>query len=75
MQWIDYIILIVALFLIAIVLMQNAQDDIQDAFSGAKSELFKSQKARGFERVLNISVLVLSIIFVVSTIISRVLIA
>lgn len=75
MQWVDYIILVAALVLIAIVLMQNAQDNIQDAFSGAKSELFKNQKARGFERVLNISVLVTSVIFVVATIISRVLIA
>ena len=50
MQWIDYIVLIASVILIAIVLMSNAQDDIQDAFSGARSELFKT-KARGFERV------------------------
>ncbi|MGI6781986.1 MAG: preprotein translocase subunit SecG [Acholeplasmataceae bacterium] len=74
MQWIDYIILLASIFVIAIVLMQNAQDDIKDAFSGAKSELFKNQKARGFERILNISVLVASIIFIVGTIISRALI-
>ncbi len=74
MQWIDYIVLIASVILIAIVLMSNAQDDIQDAFSGARSELFKNQKARGFERVLNISALVISVIFVVATIISRVLI-
>lgn len=75
MQWIDYIVLIASVILIAIVLMSNAQDDIQDAFSGARSELFKNQKARGFERVLNISALVISVIFVVATIVSRVLIA
>ncbi|NLL69254.1 MAG: preprotein translocase subunit SecG [Acholeplasmataceae bacterium] len=74
MQWIDYIVLIASVILIAIVLMSNAQDDIQDAFSGARSELFKNQKARGFERVLNISALVISVIFVVATIVSRVLI-
>ncbi|MGI6787583.1 MAG: preprotein translocase subunit SecG [Acholeplasmataceae bacterium] len=74
MQWIDYIILIASIFLIAVVLLSSAQDDIQDAFSGAKSELFKNQKARGFERVLNISALVLSVIFIVGTIISRALI-
>lgn len=43
MQWVDYIILVAAVLLIAVVLMQNAQDDIQDAFSGAKSELFKTK--------------------------------
>ena len=75
MQWVDYIVLIAAVLLIAVVLMSNAQDDIQDAFSGARSELFKNQKARGFERVLNISALVISIILVVATIVSRVLIA
>lgn len=74
MHWVNYLILIIAIFLIAIVLMQNAQDDISDAFSGAKSELFKTQKARGFERVLNISALVLSVLFVTLTIVSRVLI-
>lgn len=73
MHWVNYIILIAALLLIAIVLLQNAQDDIQDAFSGAKSELFKQQKARGFERVLNISALVLSIVFIALTIVSRVI--
>ena len=75
MQWVDYIVLIASVILIAIVLMSNAQDDIQDAFSGARSELFKNQKARGFERVLNISALVISVIFVVATIVSRALIA
>lgn len=74
MQWVDYIILVAAVLLIAVVLMQNAQDDIQDAFSGAKSELFKNQKARGFERVLNISAFVLSAIFIIGTIVSRALI-
>ena len=74
MQWVDYIILVAAILLTAVVLMQNAQDDIQDAFSGAKSELFKSQKARGFERVLNISAFVLSAIFIIGTIVSRALI-
>ncbi len=74
MLWVDYIVLVSAILLIGIVLMQNAQDDIKDAFSGARSELFKNQKARGFERILNISVLVLSIIFITLAFVSRMLI-
>lgn len=49
MQLIDLFVVLVAILLIAAVLMQNAKDDIRDAFSGEKSELFKNQKERGFE--------------------------
>ena len=37
----DIFVLIISIFLIIIVLMQTSKDDINDAFNGNKSELFK----------------------------------
>ncbi len=49
----DILLLTVALFLITLVVMQSSKDNINNAFSGEKSELFNNQKQRGFELVLN----------------------
>lgn len=64
MIWADWIILILSIVLIVFVALQQSQDDIADAFSGDKSELFKNQKQRGFEWFLTIGTLVTSVIFV-----------
>lgn len=64
MQWIDWLILIAAIFLIVSVTLQNSDDDIQDAFSGEKSELYKNRKTMGFEAFLVKSSTVLSVLFV-----------
>ncbi|MCR5787297.1 MAG: preprotein translocase subunit SecG [Acholeplasmatales bacterium] len=65
MRWIDFIILIVSIALIVVVLMQQSKDDINDAFSGTKTELFKNQKSRGFEKFLEQATAVLSILFII----------
>ena len=70
MLWIDYIILLISVLLIIIVMMQNSKDDINDAFNGSKSELFKNQKTRGLELLLERSTAVLAVLFVVSVIVS-----
>ncbi len=49
----DIILLTVALFLITLVVLQSSKDNINNAFSGEKSELFNNQKQRGFELVLS----------------------
>ena len=36
MHVIDWFILVISLFLIVIVMMQNSKDDINDAFSGSR---------------------------------------
>ncbi len=64
MRPIDFIILIVSVCLIVVVLMQQSKDDINDAFSGSKSELFKNQKSRGIELFLERSTAVLAILFI-----------
>jgi preprotein translocase subunit SecG len=64
MRPIDYIILIVSVCLVVVVLMQQSKDDINDAFSGNKSELFKNQKSRGIELFLERSTAVLAILFI-----------
>jgi preprotein translocase subunit SecG len=64
MRPIDFIILIVSILLVLIVLMQQSKDDINDAFSGSKSELFKNQKSRGIELFLKVGTAVLAVLFV-----------
>ena len=70
MMWIDYIILVISVLLIIIVMMQNSKDDINDAFNGSKSELFKNQKTRGLELLLERSTAVLSVLFIISVVVS-----
>lgn len=67
---IDIIVAIVAVLLIIIVMMQGSKDDINDAFNGSKSELFKNQKTRGFELVLQRTTAVLAVLFIVLVIVS-----
>lgn len=64
MQWIDYLILIAAILLIVSVSLQKSDDNIQDAFSGEKSELYKNRKSMGFEAFLTKSSTIFSIVFV-----------
>lgn len=70
MMWIDYIVLVLSIALIAIVMMQNSKDDINDAFNGSKSELFKNQKTRGVELLLQRVTIVLGVLFIASVITS-----
>lgn len=70
MMWIDYIILVISIFLIVIVMLQNSKDDINDAFNGSKSELFKTQKTRGLELVLQRATAVLAVLFIVAVVVS-----
>ena len=70
MIWVDYILLVLAIALIVVVMMQNSKDDINDAFNGSKSELFKNQKTRGLELVLQRATVVIAVLFVVSVVTS-----
>lgn len=70
MYVIDWFILVISLFLIVIVMMQNSKDDINDAFSGSKTDLFKNQKTRGIDLVLERATLVLAVAFFVLIIIA-----
>lgn len=71
MIWIDFIALIATILLIGVVLLQQSSDDISDAFSGEKSELFKNRKTRGFELFLTRSTIILSVILVISVLLSN----
>lgn len=52
MHPLDYVVLGLSLLMIVVTMLQESKDDIKDAFSGEKSELFKNQKTRGAELVL-----------------------
>ena len=71
MLWMDYIAVIAVILLITVVLLQSSQDDIKDAFSGEKSELFKNKKARGFELFMMRATAVLSITLIVMVLLSN----
>ena len=71
MLWMDYIAIVAGVLFIISVLLQSSQDDIKDAFSGEKSELFKNKKTRGFELFMTRATLVFSIILVVMVLISN----
>ncbi|HKL61230.1 MAG TPA: preprotein translocase subunit SecG [Acholeplasma sp.] len=64
MNWADIIVLVLAVILILSVAVQQAQDSVQDAFSGEKSDLFKNQKARGIELFLMRVTLTTSFLFI-----------
>jgi preprotein translocase subunit SecG len=69
----DIFILIFAILLIIIVMMQESKDNINDAFSGQKTELFKNQKARGVELFFQRATAVLAICFIILIIVSAML--
>lgn len=71
MLWIDYLVIVFALAMIALVMLQSSNEDISDAFSGEKSELFKNKKERGFELFLTRASVVTAVLLVVSVVISN----
>ena len=73
LAWYDWILLIVSIALILIIVLQNSKDDVNNTFSGEKSELFANQKARGAEKIINRLTAGLSIAFFVLAIIISVL--
>ncbi|HOI85813.1 MAG TPA: preprotein translocase subunit SecG [Acholeplasmataceae bacterium] len=73
MNWADILIVIVTILLIGAVLLQQSQDDIKDAFSGEKSELFKNRKSRGLELFLVRASAVLSLLLIGLVIVSNLL--
>lgn len=70
MLWIDWLVLVFAILLISLIVLQESKDDINDAFSGTKSELFKNQKQRGFEVVLFWATFVIAVGFLVTAILA-----
>jgi len=61
---VDIFVAIIAILLIIIVMLQGSKDDINDAFNGGKSELFKDQKARGIELFMQRATLALAVLFI-----------
>jgi len=71
MIWVDYFALIAGILLALVVLLMHSQDDIKDAFSGEKSELFKNRKTRGLELFLHRSAAVLAVVLIVAVLLSN----
>lgn len=71
MIFIDYIAILATVFLIITVLLQQSSDNISDAFSGEKSELFKERRTRGLELFLSRSSYILIFIIVLAILLSN----
>ncbi len=71
MLWIDYLIIVFAIVMIVLVMLQSSNEDISDAFSGEKSELFKNKKERGFELFLTRASVITAVLLVVSVVLSN----
>ena len=67
---IDIFVTIVAILLIVIVMLQGSKDDINDAFNGSKSDLFKNQKTRGVEFFMQRTTAGLAVIYVALVLVS-----
>lgn len=68
----DWLALVVGILLVFIVLLQKGNDDIQDAFSGEKSELLKGKTTSSEERIITIVTTSLSFLFILFVILSNV---
>ncbi|MCR1809028.1 preprotein translocase subunit SecG [Haploplasma modicum] len=73
MNLFDWLALATGIILTIFVLLQQGDDDIQDAFSGEKSELFKNRKIRGFDLFMLRGTTVLAILFIAFVIVSNVM--
>jgi len=69
---VDYLLLVVALFLITLVVLQSSKDNASNAFSGEKSELFNNQKQRGFELILSRVTMGTSLAFIVLAVVASI---
>jgi len=70
MGFLDWLLLIVSVLLIALVMIQESKDDVKNTFSGEKSDLFKNQKQRGPELLLARITMGMSVVFVIVTILA-----
>lgn len=52
MTWLHWVLFAIAAILIGLVMLQESKNDVQNTFSGEKSDLFKNQKQRGPELFL-----------------------
>lgn len=66
----DYFVLVLSILMIIVVMLQTSKDDINDAFNGSKTDLFKDQKVRGAELFLQRSTIVIAVLFIAIVIVS-----
>ena len=61
---IDIFVFLISILLVIIVMLQGSKDDINDAFNGSKSDLFKTQKTRGVELFMQRTTAIIAVVFV-----------
>jgi preprotein translocase subunit SecG len=72
MGFLDWILIVVSVFLITLVALQSAKGDLGEAITGGNSELFKNTKERGADLFLSRITLALTVLLIVLTFLTRV---
>ena len=67
---VDIFVFLISILLIVIVMLQGSKDDINDAFNGSKSDLFKNQKTRGVELFMQRTTAGLAVVYVALVLVS-----
>ena len=65
-----YILFVLSILLIALVMIQESKDDVNNTLTGEKSDLFKNQKQRGAELVMSRVTIGVSLVYVVIAILA-----
>ncbi|MFW5889395.1 MAG: preprotein translocase subunit SecG [Bacillota bacterium] len=73
MTILHWILFAISVLLIGLVMIQESKNDVQNTFSGEKSDLFKNQKQRGPELFLARLTMGFSILFGLFAILAAVL--
>lgn len=68
--WLHYVLFGLSILLIALVMIQESKDDMNNALTGEKSDLFKNQKQRGAELVISRITMGVALVFVVVAILA-----
>jgi|GEM_PF-2064268 len=71
MIWVDWIILVISVGIIAVSALTQSNEDAVDAFKGSSSDLFKNKKMQGAELFLTRAMIALFVGIVVFVLVSN----
>ncbi len=70
MTWLHWLLFGLSILLIALVMIQESKDDVNNTLTGEKSDLFKNQKQRGAELVISRITMGVALVYVVIAILA-----
>ncbi len=75
MKFVDVLLLIVSIVLIALIVLQKSDEDAANAFTGEKSDLYSNKKERGWDVLVQYLTAGFSIAFFVLAIVAQFLVS